>query len=50
MTSCHLCNIAMMLGRELQWDPATEKFIGDDEATKLMSRPRRSEFSWEATT
>jgi predicted dehydrogenase len=50
MTSCHLCNIALMLGRELRWDPSAEKFIGDDEATRLMSRPRRSDFSWEATT
>jgi predicted dehydrogenase len=50
MTSCHLCNIALMLGRELQWDPSAEKFMGDEQATLLMSRPRRPEFSWEATT
>jgi predicted dehydrogenase len=50
MTSCHLCNIAMMLGRELQWDPAAEKFVGDEQATMLMTRPRREPYSWKATT
>jgi predicted dehydrogenase len=45
MTSCHLCNIALMLGRELKWDPAAENFIGDDQATALMSRKSRSEFA-----
>ena len=42
MTSCHLCNIALMLGREVKWDPATEQFIGDDQANALMSRPQRA--------
>jgi predicted dehydrogenase len=50
MTSCHLCNINLMLGRDLHWDPSAEKFIGDEQATMLMSRPRRPEYSWEATT
>jgi hypothetical protein len=50
MTSCHLCNIALMLGRELHWDPEKEQFQGDDEATMLMTRPRRESFSWESTT
>lgn len=44
MTSCHLCNIALMLGRDLQWDPAKETFIGDDQATALISRKRRRGF------
>jgi len=50
MTACHLCNIALMLGRELKWDPEKEQFNGDEQATMLMSRPRREKFSWEATT
>ena len=42
MTSCHLCNITLMLGRELKWDPQNEQFIGDDQATALMSRKSRT--------
>lgn len=41
MTSCHLCNIALMLGRELRWDPKSEDFIGDEQASALMSRKSR---------
>lgn len=41
MTSCHLCNIALMLGRELKWNPKTEEFVGDDQANALMSRKSR---------
>lgn len=50
MTCCHLCNISLMLGRELKWDPQKEQFIGDEQATHLMSRPRRDKYSWAATT
>ncbi len=50
MTCCHLCNIALMLGRELHWDPKKEQFVDDEQATKLMSRPRRDKYSWNATT
>ncbi len=38
---CHLLNICRELGRKLQWDPVKEEFLGDDEANKLRSRPRR---------
>jgi predicted dehydrogenase len=41
---CHLVNITRELNRKLQWDPAAEKFIGDDEANKLLDRPRRAGF------
>ena len=40
-TICHLVNICRELGRKLRWDPKAEKFTGDDEADKLLSRPRR---------
>lgn len=50
MTSAHLCNIALMLGRELKWNPEKEEFEGDEQATMLMSRPKRDKFSWKATT
>ena len=39
---CHLGNIAMLLGRKLRWDPDKERFIGDDEANRMLSRPMRS--------
>jgi predicted dehydrogenase len=41
MTSCHLCNIALMLGRDLSWDPKAERFVNDPQADALMSRKSR---------
>ena len=41
-TVCHLGNIAMLLGRKLRWDPAAEKFVDDDEANRMISRPMRA--------
>ena len=41
-TCCHLANIAMLLGRELTWDPANECFPGDAEANAMLSRPYRA--------
>ena len=40
-TICHLVNICRDLGRKLRWDPQTEKFLGDEEASRMLSRPRR---------
>ena len=50
MTCAHLCNIALMLGRELKWDPNSERFEGDEQATAFMSRHRRDAYSLAATT
>ncbi|MBN2449730.1 MAG: Gfo/Idh/MocA family oxidoreductase [Lentisphaeria bacterium] len=41
---CHLGNIAMLLGRELTWDPDRETFVGDPEANRMLSRPLRGEW------
>lgn len=41
---CHLVNITRELKRKLQWDPQTEQFVNDDEANKLLNRPRRAGF------
>jgi predicted dehydrogenase len=41
MTTCHLANIAMRLGREVKWDPATEQILGDDQARAMQSREQR---------
>jgi len=48
LSSCHMCNIAMLLKRKLKWDPAKEVFIGDDEANALLSRPQRSPYQFSA--
>jgi len=38
----HLTIIAYKLGRSLKWDPASEVFVGDDEATRMLTRSMRS--------
>lgn len=38
---CHLITICRDLGRKLEWDPAAERFRGDDEANRMLARPRR---------
>ena len=42
ITISHLGNIAMLLGRDLKWDPEKEGFINDDEANRMVWRPMRS--------
>ncbi len=41
-TTCHLGNIAMRLGRPLQWDPVKEEFIQDPTANILKGKPFRA--------
>jgi hypothetical protein len=41
ISACHAANIAVRLGRSLTWDPATEEFVGDDEANRLRSMAMR---------
>ncbi len=41
-TICHLDDIAIRLARKLKWNPNTEKFLNDETANKLITRPMRS--------
>ena len=47
LTTCHLANIALRLGRKLTWNPETEQIVGDDEANAWQSRPQRKGFEIE---
>ena len=44
VTTCHLGNIAMRLGRRLRWDPKAEVFLNDPEANARLRRPQRAGF------
>jgi len=44
MTSCHLCNIVLMVGEDLKWNPEAETFVDNEAANKLMVRPSRNKF------
>ncbi len=41
MTTCHLANIAIRLGRRLEWDPQTQQIVGDDQANQWLAREQR---------
>jgi predicted dehydrogenase len=47
ITVCHLGNIAMLLGRDLKWDPAKEQIIGDNAAQWMLNRPYRAPWKLE---
>jgi predicted dehydrogenase len=40
-TLCLISDICLRLGRKLRWDPDHERFVGDDEANRMLSRPMR---------
>jgi predicted dehydrogenase len=44
VSTCHLGNIALQLGRTLKWDPVGEAFVDDTEADALRSREQRKGF------
>jgi len=41
---CQLGNIALFTGRKLRWDWRDERFIGDSEADRLLSRENRAPY------
>jgi len=42
VSTCHLGNISMRVGRPLKWDPEDEVFVGDAEANQFLRREQRS--------
>jgi predicted dehydrogenase len=48
ITIAHLGNIALTLGRKLNWDPRTEQVAGDAEANRRLSRPMRGPWKLES--
>ncbi|MEO6360889.1 MAG: Gfo/Idh/MocA family oxidoreductase [Sphingomicrobium sp.] len=44
-STCLLHWIAMKTGRRLKWDPVQERFIGDDAANAMLSRPQRARYA-----
>lgn len=41
-TIAHIGNVAMLLGRKLNWNPDRERFVNDDEANRMLARAARS--------
>jgi len=39
--ACHAAAIAWMLGRKVTFDPATETFVGDEEANRMRAWAKR---------
>jgi hypothetical protein len=49
VSTCHLANISLRLGRPIRWDPVLEKCIlekgiQDEQANQMLSRQQRSGF------
>ncbi len=41
-TMVHCANLCLRLGRKLRWDPQAERFVGDDEANRMLGRTMRA--------
>lgn len=41
-TICQMGDLAVRLGRKLNWDPVKEEFVGDEQANRRLSRLMRS--------
>jgi predicted dehydrogenase len=44
VTVCHLANIAYWLKRSFKWDAAKWEIVGDAEASRWLSRPKRAPY------
>ena len=41
---CLVSHIAMKIGRKLEWDPVTERFVNDEEANSHLEREQRAPY------
>ena len=41
-TICHCANICLQLGRRVEFDPMSERFVNDDEANSMLGRTMRA--------
>ena len=48
ISTCHLGNISMRLGRPLQWNPKDETFVNDAEANTRLRREQRNGYETSA--
>jgi hypothetical protein len=46
-SALHMGNIAMNLGRKVNWNPEKEEFIQDDEANAMLARESRDPWKLE---
>ncbi len=44
ITLAIIANISYQVGRKLNWDPRAERFVGDEEANRLLAQPYRAPF------
>jgi predicted dehydrogenase len=40
-TISHMSNVCVRTGRSIKWDPAAERIVGDEAASKMLDRPHR---------
>ena len=40
--SCHLVNVAMRVGRVVRWDAVKQDVVGDEEASRLLTKEYRA--------
>jgi hypothetical protein len=43
-----LCNIVLLLDRKLSWDPDKQDFVGDPQASSMLSREQRKPYTIDA--
>jgi len=45
-STCLIHHIAMHTGRRMHWDPVKERFLKDDAANAMLSRPQRAPYTF----